>query len=895
MGGGKGGSSTTTSSSTNTQTPPAYLDSAYQNIVQQAQGVAGTPLTQYPSSQMLAPFSSLQNQAFNAVQGAQGVANPYINAANSSIGASQTPLWANTTQFSPDQIQQYENPYQTDVVNSTMAEINQTNAAQQAQLQGNAISKGAWGGDRAGIAASSLANQQGLAANQTLAQLNNQNYAQASNEFNTQQQQQIGANEAQGWLNSQAGAAYGNLGNEAQSTALQGSNSLLNAGLLQQQQAQAGLNIPYEQYTQQQAYPFQTTSYLANLLEGIGGVAGGTTTGSGTSTSTQQGSALSNILGGAGGLTGILGETGAFGSSGYLTGSGASGTATPSAFSGATSLLDSYGSGGSGAAPVSSFFNKGGIVGRRHLAAGGLSGAIPLSHNVPDVGVDFIPSDPPSGVHANFPQPMQQQTQPQQSSGGGGGILGMLGGIFNRGGATHMAGGGGVYGSMSAARHSAPRVNIGKVPDLLKVPKFDDGGSVDGIGGLTPTAYNHNPVTQGFYQRYASMPTEKLQELNARSVGNPHENLVRQALRQKQFMPQQPTGVTPNPIATPMQPPNMLQTPSVLQTPSYSAGGMTASRGAYDDGGSVDNGISIPYPPPSGDPDLPQEIAAAGPSGLGQTQPSGIAASAQQQAPARHYQVPQSTEKPDPWMALLEGSMATLAGNGTAAQNIGRGVMTGLKEYSGQKKDIADRAYHQGEISDAVDRLNEEADYHRDNLNSEQQKIDIEKNKAQTDANYKQGLLQWRNSQVGGGKGGVTQSMVNDIMYDDDGGVRQNPMTGLPYTPEEALTTARMTAGATVGSDKNDISRRKDAADYMGHLLDNRTINDKTGKPYTKSEAQDEALGFYGVSPTAPTKKSGATKQPSDSAPEAPQAGDVVRGWKFKGGDPSQQSNWTKQ
>ena len=76
-------------------------------------------------------------------------------------------------------ISQYMNPYQQDVINSTMAQLGQQFGQQQSQLVGNAASAGALGGDRQAIAQSSLAGQQGLTAGSVLAGLNSQNYNQA--------------------------------------------------------------------------------------------------------------------------------------------------------------------------------------------------------------------------------------------------------------------------------------------------------------------------------------------------------------------------------------------------------------------------------------------------------------------------------------------------------------------------------------------------------------------------------------------------------------------------------------------------------------------------------------------------------------------------------------------
>lgn len=343
-----GGTNTTTS----TSQPPAQFLNAYQNVQNQAQQVASAPYTPYTGTQV-APLSPDTNTGITGVQNAQGVANPYINSAAQYIGNSTSPLapgyqpYGNEaqsyyqaaatpispTQFSAGQIGQYESPYTQQVLQTTMAAENNQDAQQQQQLQGNAASQGAFGGDRQAVAAGILGGQQAIANNATNAGIENQGYTQALGEFNIQQQtgvqaqeasqqlQQVagqgisgigstllGANEANSWLNSQAGYGMGNLGNEAQSTSLTDANAELGVGSLEQQQAQSQLNVPYEQFLAQQAYPFQTTQFLGNIAEGLGGASGGT-----SSTTSPAPSTVSQVggLGLAGlGLYGLLAADG---------------------------------------------------------------------------------------------------------------------------------------------------------------------------------------------------------------------------------------------------------------------------------------------------------------------------------------------------------------------------------------------------------------------------------------------------------------------------------------------------------------------------------------------------------------------------------------------------------
>jgi len=275
-----GGGGTTSSNSTTT-VPPQVL-AEYQQVTGQANQVASAPLNQY-EGQVVAGTTPTEQSAYNTINNMQGITAPYTQQASNLLGqASQT---INPQTVGASQIQQYESPYTQNVLGSTMAAENNQDAQQQAQLQGNAISSGAWGGDRAGVAQGILGGQQAIANNATNAGILNQGYSQALQEANTQQQAGLGAQEASQYLQESAGLGMNQLGTSAQSNALAGASAQLNAGQLQQQQAQAELNVPYEQFLQQQAYPFQTTGWLGNIAEGIGSNTGSSTTGSSTAPS----------------------------------------------------------------------------------------------------------------------------------------------------------------------------------------------------------------------------------------------------------------------------------------------------------------------------------------------------------------------------------------------------------------------------------------------------------------------------------------------------------------------------------------------------------------------------------------------------------------------------------
>ena len=206
------------------------------------------------------------------------------------------------------------------MVNATQNQFNNQNAQQQAGLTGNAISQGALGGNRVGVAQGTLAGQQQLAQAPVIAGLYNQSYQQGLSTAENQFQQNPLA----------AAGSLANFGISGQGAALSGAGAQLGAGTLEQQTQQAADTANYGQYAQAQAYPFQTTQWLAGLDTGVGSQLGGTSSGATTAPPPNQTAQYAGLGLAAAGL--FLNRGGRVGYSGggvvpqHLAGGGVSGT-----------------------------------------------------------------------------------------------------------------------------------------------------------------------------------------------------------------------------------------------------------------------------------------------------------------------------------------------------------------------------------------------------------------------------------------------------------------------------------------------------------------------------------------------------------------------------------------
>lgn len=262
-----------------------------------AQAVAGTawgkalnasnlPFQTY-GGEFVAPVNPQQNLGISGINDTSGTYAPYAAAAGQTIGqglgAGMTGTAANAS-LDPNSIARWMSPYIQQVVGATERQQQQQNQIQQSQLESSAINSGAFGGDRSGVAAANLAYQQNLANQPVIANLYNQGFSQALGEANTQQQ--LGLSAANQLFNMGLTGAQGlsSLGTQQQQNQLGVANAQIGAGTLQQQTQQALDAALYNQFLQQQAYPFQTSQFLTNAATGLMPAWGTTSTQTGTAT-----------------------------------------------------------------------------------------------------------------------------------------------------------------------------------------------------------------------------------------------------------------------------------------------------------------------------------------------------------------------------------------------------------------------------------------------------------------------------------------------------------------------------------------------------------------------------------------------------------------------------------
>ena len=292
----KGGDQTTQST---TSSLPDYVQPYYTDLLSRAKTVSEQPYTTYKDPR-LADFSADTNTAFGQIEN-QAATGGGTGAVDSGIAGALNVAGYKANTIPGADLSQYINPYTTNVLDVQKQRANQDYQEQQASRDASAVNAGAFGGDRRFVA-DSLAQRdlntqlQGIDATGLQAA-----YDRATGLYQTDEQNRQGA----AGLNLNASQLLGTLGQTKNDIGLQNAEALSSVGAKQQQRTQAGLDLAYQDFQNQQNWPSQQLSLYSQLLSGTPVSAQATTT-----TTQPAPDFLSQLLGlgtSAAGLAGLLG------------------------------------------------------------------------------------------------------------------------------------------------------------------------------------------------------------------------------------------------------------------------------------------------------------------------------------------------------------------------------------------------------------------------------------------------------------------------------------------------------------------------------------------------------------------------------------------------------------
>jgi len=211
-----------------------------------------------------------QQQAMNMTSQGIGQFQPYLDQASSTIGQGVESLAGARGMFAPtaEGIQSYMDPYQQNVTQNALAELDRQAMLQQQGLNAQQVSSGAFGSERAGIQNAELGrNLQDIKSKRIFEDLS-RNFQQAQQTAQQSFEAQQGRQANVGQMLGQLGGQQAGLGQLGQNLYGQDVTNLLTSGALGQAQGQNALEAQRQTQLLQNQEPFQRLSFASGILTG---------------------------------------------------------------------------------------------------------------------------------------------------------------------------------------------------------------------------------------------------------------------------------------------------------------------------------------------------------------------------------------------------------------------------------------------------------------------------------------------------------------------------------------------------------------------------------------------------------------------------------------------------
>ena len=278
------------STTTATRGINAPFQPAVNHLLQGATAAAAKPYEAY-GGQRVAGFSDLQNKAMSGIAGLQGF---------------QPTQYTSQSFTSPGMQQQYMSPYQQGVTDIEKREAQRTADINATKLGAGAVNQGAFGGYRHGIVEAEHGRNTAQQLGDIQARGLQRAYESGQQQFNAEQQRDMARQQAQELAN-----RYG------YQTGISALGQQLDVGGMQQNLAQKGLDVGYQDYLNRMKYPYEQMNFLRSSLSGLPLESSTTTQGYDKPGGFQQAlgglgaaTSLYNMAGGAQGLKNMFGGIG---------------------------------------------------------------------------------------------------------------------------------------------------------------------------------------------------------------------------------------------------------------------------------------------------------------------------------------------------------------------------------------------------------------------------------------------------------------------------------------------------------------------------------------------------------------------------------------------------------
>ena len=226
-------------------------------------GLADIP--QDVPAKQVAPLTEAQLMAAQQAQQGLGAYQPFLQSAGQTIGAGLGAIGAGVRTLDPTQVGTYMDPYQQQVTQEALAELDRQAQMQSQRTAAEAVAAGAFGGSRFGVREAEEARNLAQVKSQRIFEDLSRNYlqAQAAQRATAQQLGQLGT-QTLGVAQAQSG--LGSLGQQLQGVDI---NRLLSVGGVQQQQAQNVLEAARQTELARQQEPFRRVGFASDIIRGV--------------------------------------------------------------------------------------------------------------------------------------------------------------------------------------------------------------------------------------------------------------------------------------------------------------------------------------------------------------------------------------------------------------------------------------------------------------------------------------------------------------------------------------------------------------------------------------------------------------------------------------------------
>ena len=266
--------------------------------------------------QQVAGFSPTQQAAMQQAYGGIGAYQPFLDAAQQTQAAALGTTGAGVQalgqmNFDPNRAQAFMDPYQQNVTNEALKEIDRQQQMASNQLAGKAVQAGAFGGSRFGLQQSELArNAQDLRSRRIFEDLsrNFQQAQSAASAANTQRLQQGQMFGQLGKATSGIGGVMAGLGAQTQQLGQSDVNQLMGIGGMQQQLGQRELDTDTANLAAMENAPFQRLSAGAGIMGQLLPGGAGTQVVAPLAQTNPYAQAAGLLATGAGGLGALIGN-----------------------------------------------------------------------------------------------------------------------------------------------------------------------------------------------------------------------------------------------------------------------------------------------------------------------------------------------------------------------------------------------------------------------------------------------------------------------------------------------------------------------------------------------------------------------------------------------------------